>query len=514
MRLFGFEITRADAAPVPIKPPTASVPSVKAVPNVPGNTPTLLPPYAGYGGWFNIIRESFSGAWQRNIDLSLPNVMQYSTLYACVTLIAQDIGKLSLDLYEKDSDDIWEKEENAAFSPVLRKPNHFQTRQKFIEHWMTSKLMHGNTYALKERDNRGGAKNGNVKQLYILDPQVTRVLIAPDGDVFYQLATNRLAGIDGLIGIELSEVTPNQNVIVVPASEIIHDVYTPLFHPLCGVSPITACGLSAVQGLAMQHNSIKFFNNGGHPGGILIAPTSISDVNAKLIKDYWETNFTGNNAGRIAVLGDNMKYEPLTISASDAQLINQFKYSDQNICTAFKVPPWMVGVGPMPPYTNIEAINLQYYTQCLQPHTEAIEALMDDGLGLLGPDQKLSVAFDLDDLLKMDTSTQYKTYGDGVKTGILAPNEARKKVGYGPVKGGDTPYMQQQNFSLEALDERDTGGDPFGRNKQVAAGPGAQGKPPAAANDDGEKPIAADKQLHTVEWLAGIKTAVTHARTH
>lgn len=492
MKLFGFEITRT-----------------KAIPNVPGNTPTLLPPYAGYGGWWNIIRESFPGAWQRNVEIRLPDVMTFAAVYACVTLIAQDIGKLALDLYQSDDDDIWTKTENPAFSPVLRKPNHFQTRQKFIENWTASKLMHGNTYVLKERDNRN-----IVTRLYVLDPQVTRVLIAPDGEVFYQLATNRLAGIDGLIGIDLTEVTPN-TVIVVPAEEIIHDIYVPLYHPLCGVSPISACGLAAVQGLAMQNNSVKFFNNGAQPGGLLMAPGAISEQNAKNLKQYWEQNFTGENAGRVAVLGDGLKYEALTVSANDAQLINQLKWTNETVCTAFKVPPWMIGVGPMPSYSNIEALNLQYYTQCLQPQIEAIEALLDEGLGLAGAAQELSCAFNLDDLLKMDTNTQYRTYGEGVQRGILAINEARKLLGYGPVEGGGN-YLQQQNYSLEALNKRDTKADPFAPTKSnggAGAPVATTGTPPAAANNN-TQPEAEERQLHEMEYLTALKTAGNHARSH
>src|SRR5262252_9722215 len=104
MKLFGFELTIR-----------------KAVPNTPGYTGTLLPPYAGYGNWFNAIRESFPGAWQRNVEIRLDNVMTFSAVYACTTLIAQDIGKLCLNLMQKDSNDIWNETENPAFSPVLRK---------------------------------------------------------------------------------------------------------------------------------------------------------------------------------------------------------------------------------------------------------------------------------------------------------------------------------------------------------------------------------------------------------
>jgi phage portal protein BeeE len=496
MRVFGYDVTVR-----------------KATPNVPGNTPTLLPPYSGFGGWFNVIRESFPGAWQRNVEIRLDNVMTFSAVYACVTLIAQDIGKLCLDLVQRSpEDDVWEETENPAFSPVLRKPNHFQTRQKFIEQWIASKIMHGNTYVLKERDGRGV-----VTRMYVLDPQVTRVLIAPDGDIFYQLGTNRLAGIDNLIGVDTTSATAGPGVdlsevtsaaIYVPASEIIHDIYVPIYHPLVGVSPISACGLAAMQGLAMQNNSVKFFQNGSQPGGMLIAPGEIGERNAKELKDYWEQNFTGQNAGRVAVLSDGMKYEPMTLSASDAQLINQLKWTAETVCTAFKVPPYMIGVGPVPSYSNVEAINLQYYTQCLQPLMEAIEALIEDGLNMLEANQSLGVEFDLDDLLKMDTNTQFRTYGEGVARGILAPNEAREKVGYGPVAGGDTPYLQQQQFGLAALAERDAN-KPFAKPAPAPTAPAQNNKPPPAQQDQQPQEAA----LHHFEWKAALKHAVNHART-
>ena len=128
-----------------------------------------------------------------------------------------------------------------AFSPVLRKPNRYQTRQQFIEQWVTSKLIHGNAYILKERDNRNV-----VTALYVLDPLLTKPLIAPDGEVYYQLSINQLAGIE------------NTDVIV-PADEIIHDVMVPLYHPLCGVSPITACGLAGHARLEYPEQFHKVF---------------------------------------------------------------------------------------------------------------------------------------------------------------------------------------------------------------------------------------------------------------
>ena len=444
MRIFGFEITRRKDVP-----------------------PSLFPPssfgWGGWGTWFGPIQESFSGAWQRNVEIRTDFVLTFSAVYSCVTLIAKDIGKLGLDLIEEDANGVEKQVEVAAFSPVLRKPNRYQTRQQFIENWVTSKLIHGNAYILKERDNRNV-----VTALYVLDPLLTKPLIAPDGEVYYQLSINQLAGVE------------NTDVIA-PADEIIHDVMCPLYHPLCGVSPITACGLPAMQGLNIQNNSTKFFANGSNPGGVLTAPGTINDETAKRLKDYWEQNYTGKNVGRIAVLGDGLKYEPMMVNAVDADLINQLKWSAETVCSCFHVPPYMIGVGPQPTYNSIEALNQQYYSQCLQTLIEAIEALLDDGLGLTQiTTHDYETEFDLSDLLRMDSATNIRSWGELVTRGIASPNEARAEFQLGPVTGGESPYLQQQNYSLAALDKRDTLADPFGvaPKPAPAINPAIQPPPP------------------------------------
>jgi phage portal protein BeeE len=331
--------------------------------------------------------------------------------------------------------------------------------------------------------------------MYVLDPMQTQVLVAPDGAIYYQVGTNKLAGVEGVIGVDQTEVT--RGVVIIPASEIIHDVMCALYHPLCGVSPITACGLAAVQGINIQTNSARFFENGSRPGGILTAPGTISDETAKRLKEHWEQNYTGANIGKVAVLGDGLKYEGMATNAVDADLINQLKMSSEQVCTAFHVPPYMVGVGAAPSYNNVEALNQQYYSQCLQTLMESIEALLDEGLGLV--DAGYGTEFDLDDLLKMDTATQYKTYGDGINAGLLAPNEGRLKLNLPPVPGGDTPYLQQQNYSLAALNKRDTKADPFASNKPAA--PPAQETQPAVETTPPQK-LLPDLRMDEAAMLA------------
>jgi len=409
------------------------------------------------GGWYTVF-ESYGGAFQADVTLTPEQSLAHPTVYACVTQIAGDIGKLRLRMTQF-KDGIWT--ETVAYSPIFRKPNHYQTRQKFIEQWIISKLIHGNTYILKQRDDRG-----NVKALYILDPLKVKVLVADTGMVFYQLGQDNLSGI-------------TREYPAVPASEIIHDTMECLFHPLVGIPPLYAGGLAALQGVNIQKNSAYFFGNRSQPGGILTAPGSISDETAARLKAAWDANYTGTNAGKVAVLGDGLKFEPMSFTAVDSQLIQQLKWSDEKVCSVFKVPPYKVYAGALPASLNTEVIDRIYYSGCLQRHIEAIEQLLDDGLGL---PQNLGTEFDLDDLMRMDTAAMMKTVADGVGAGVMSPNEGRRKFNLKPVQGGDTPYLQQQNYSLAALDERD-------KTNPLAVKPQAQPTKPVSEEDQTDKAL-------------------------
>lgn len=423
MRFFGYELAFRKALPVPPLSP------------------------AGRDGWWPIVvREPFTGAWQTNQEIRGESVLANPTVYACVSRIAQDIGKLTLRLVKEAAPGIWTETTNPAYSPVLRSPNHYQLTPKFIEAWITSKLIWGNAYILKQRDQRGV-----VVRLYPLQPGYVTPLVAPDGAVYYQLRRDDLAGVGPV------DVT-------VPARELIHDRMICLFHPLVGVSPLFACAAAALHGLTIQGTSSKFFAGGSTPGGVLTAPGAIKDETAKRLKDYWDSNFSGTNVGKVAVLGDGLKYEQMAINAVDSQLIEQLNKTDEEICAAFGVPQFLLNSTKGAPYANNEPVVQLYYAQCLQSLITNFETSLGDGLDVA---LELGVEFDLDDLIWLDTAARTKAAAEAIGAGAMTPNEARKKYfGLPPVTGGDTPYLQVQNYSLAALAKRDAA-DPFAKPTPV-----------------------------------------------
>lgn len=409
---------------------------------------TQISELSGVGFSISGPHEPFAGAWQRNIAAdSLGQITSFGAVFACINRIATDIAKLRIMLMEQTPDGTWREFLGISpFWPVLRKPNGYQNRIQYLIAWLASKLIHGNTYVLKVRDARRV-----VVALHVLDPRRVTPLITATGDVYYQLSNDDLAQVDAST--------------TVPASEIIHDRGLTLFHPLIGVSPLYACAFAATQGRRIQGDSAKFFENMSRPSGMLTAPGTIAQETADRIKRQWEDNFSGKNLGRLAVLGDGLKYEAMTIPPEQAQLVEQLGWTVEDVARAFGVPLYKINAGAVPTSNNVEALDQQYYAGTLQIYIESIELCLDEGLALNG---QYRTQLDLDGLLRMDTATLVDSLSKAVGGAIMTPNEARAKLNQPPIAGGGSVYLQVQNYSLEALAKRDAKDDPFDTAKTEA----------------------------------------------
>ena len=398
-----------------------------------------LTPVGSMGnGWQSIlVNEPFTGAWQQNQELKRTDLLAYHAVFACITLIASDIGKLRM-FTKRLKDGVLQVIPSKA-TRIFKKPNNYQTWQQFSENWAYSKLTRGNTYALKLRD-----LFGDVYQLHILNPDRVKVLIADNGEVFYQISRDKLFNID--------------HDTIVPASEIVHDRYNCLYHPLIGLSPLTACAVSAGQGMAIQANATILFKNASRPSGILTTPGPISQEKVQEVKANWNKSYSGLQQGGIAVLGDGVTYQSISLSSEDTQMIEQLKLTAEVVCSVFHVPPFKIGLGGIPAGQKTGDLQEIYYADCLQHYIESMENLFDVCLDL---EDGVEIEADLAPLIRMDSTSQMDYLTKGTGSGIISPNEARAKIGLPPVEGGDNPYMQQQNYSLEALVKRDNQDDPF-----------------------------------------------------
>lgn len=432
------------------------------------------------GSFLGMIREPNSGDWQKGLESdNLFDLTCFGAVYACNARISGDIAKLELELQRK-ARGIWEKMPTTApWWRVLNKPNQYQNRIQFIQFWIICKLLYGNTYVLKLRDDRGV-----VKELHVLDPRRVVPLITADGAVYYKLAEDSLSKIT--VGIDI------------PATEIIHDRSVALWHPLVGVAPIVACAISATQGRMIQANSQKFFKNMSRPSGLLSSAGTITEATSQRMKREWETNYSSGNIGKVAVLGDGLKYEPMGLPPESSQMMQQLGWTVEDVARAYQMPLYKINAGPAPSDTNIEASDIRYYSDCLHLLVESVELCLTEGLELPVGDR---VVVCLDGLLRMDTAAQIKMLTEAVKGTIMMPNEARLVRDLPPVAGGSALYAQQQNYSLAALAKRDAREDPFAPPKppEPPKPSPAPAPDPDAAEEDTEDPE--DVQNHLAASL-------------
>ena len=354
----------------------------------------------------------------------------YPTLYACINRISSDIGKLHFIIRRKSGNVSIEVHDSIGYR-VLRRPNNYQTEGQFRELWIIAKLLCGNSYILLGRD-----ENGVVTSMHVLDPMRVMPMVTDNGEVYYRLHRD--------------ELNRAQD-ITVPASEIIHDRCNPLFHPLIGIPPIAAANFPALKNLKILRNSTSFFSNNQQPGGLITAPAGMSKDDAQRVRQYWEENFTGDNAGKVAVIGADLKFTSFAMKSIDSQMIEQTRYSDEQICQPFGIPPFKVGIGSLPAGLGVDAINQLYYSDALQAHIEHMEVLLTKNVSLREGEY---VELDIDALIRMDEGKRAEVESRLVSGKIKTPDEGRARFNLPPTGGGDTLWGQYQDYPLGMLENR------------------------------------------------------------
>jgi HK97 family phage portal protein len=440
MRVLGWDVTKAFK-----KRPEASV-GARAI-GAPGSS--------GY------IREPYTGAWQQNQSMTTRDgMLASSAVFACVDLISSDVSKLRIK-YVKLDKGVWQEASAPRYTSVLRKPNPYQTRDQFIKNWLASKLTFGNAYILLHRNSLGA-----VVAMEVLNPKYVIPLVAPDNSVFYQVTVSPL------------QVSPLE-ATVYPARDIIHDRGITSWHPLVGLSPITACAAAAVLANGITTNSAAFFGNSSRPSVFLSAPGAISNETAERLKAQIEAGYSGVNTGKTMVGGDGLTFSAMTMTGVDAQLIQQLQWTTADVARCFHVPLHKIGAegGSSRSVTSSAVYEAMYYSDCLQAYLEAIENLLDDALGV--PDGA-GFEFDTTGLMRMDETARHAANAQAVGSGVMAPNEARATIGLPPIEGGDTPYLQAQWVPLNLLAKRQAAATttPAGETIAPEETPGSADSPP------------------------------------
>lgn len=352
--------------------------------------------------------------------LALPAV------WACVNLIAGSIASLPLVVY-RDRDG---EREAVRGHPLYRllhdSPNYDQTALDFWEFMAASLELWGNAYARVERT------NGKVSGLLPVNPALVAVNRRKSGAIEYRWSE------DG-------------------AEHVLTDAE--MFHvrgfggnPLGGMSTLHFGRQTFGLAQALGRSASATFANGMRPSGTLSFPEWLKPEQRELAETRLVEKFSGAiNAGRPLVLEGGVKFEALTLQPEDAQMLESQRYSVEEVCRFFGVPPHMVGHTEKSTSwgSGIEQQTLGFVKFTLRRRVKRIEqAIMQQ---LVTPEERsrgLVAEFNLEGLLRGDSAGRASFYRTMTAIGAMTINEVRKLENLPPVDGGDQPRMQMQNVPI------------------------------------------------------------------
>lgn len=199
-----------------------------------------------------------------------------------------------------------------------------------------------------------------------------------------------------------------------------------------GVSPITYAREVIGTSIAGDQHQGAFMVNGGTPRGVLSLATTIRDKERiKGLRDQFDEQVRGLNAGKTAVLTEGAEYKPVQLSNADLQFMESQKFSTEQICRIFRVPPSMVGyyVGTQTG-TSAEQDALRFVRQCLAPMCANIENELTKKVGGTS-----WLKFDLNQWMRGDSTARTSRIVSLINAGVMTQNEGRREEGlpyYGP----------------------------------------------------------------------------------
>jgi HK97 family phage portal protein len=368
--------------------------------------------------------------------VTIDTALSLSAVWACARLIAESIASLPICIYKVDL--TTGKRTKIHDHPLAilfnGKVNRWQTRIEFFETLTYQLVLLGNNYVVKQRNDRG-----QLIGLLPLMTQQMQVELQTDGAIIYRY-------------------TDGSNVNIYSADTIWHNK---LFgNGVMGLSPLGYARNSIGIGIAAEESVTKIYDNGGKPSGVLTIDKLLTAEQREAIKSNF-SEMTEGSDHRLFVLEAGMKFQQVSLSPQDIELLASRKFQIEDIARFFGVPSVLINDTQTSTTwgSGIQQIVQGFYKLGLRPYLERYEASMKTWL--LTPQERatMDIEFDFTALTLPMLEDRIKMYKDSVQGGIMTPKECRDKEGLPSKEGDDQLYMQRQMVPLKDLPNiKDTGG--------------------------------------------------------
>lgn len=356
-----------------------------------------------------------------------------SVVTACVTAISETAGMLPGHLYRKLPDGSRVEDPD---HPVARlfsgDPNDRQTATEFVEMLTAHCVLRGNGYAEIVRNNRG--------EPIALQPfhpdHVSVVRLTRSGTYAYDVSLPT-GGTRRLLPDEMFHLKDRSDDGIV------------------GKSRLARARETFGSALATERYAAATFANGASMSGILSHPEAIGEVAADRIKRDFTATYTGSSkAGTVAVLEEGLRWQQISVSPDDAQMLESRKFSTMALARIFRVPPPVIGEFEGGNYSSVSEIGRWFYSHCMMPWLNKWERLVEHSLLSSVARRNFEFEFDCDLLLRGDMLTRFQAYRIARETGIYNANELRKFEKQNPrTDAGGNQYFAPANMQPEQTNQ-------------------------------------------------------------
>ncbi|MBS4762470.1 phage portal protein [Brachyspira aalborgi] len=360
----------------------------------------------------------FSVIKDKSVAVVNPNVaLTYSTIFACVRVIAETIATLPLFLYKVKGNNKVKAREHNLYSILHDAPNLECTSVSFFESLITQILLTGNGFAEIIKDNFN-----NILELHILDANKIRVYRDNYNNIVY-------------------EYNDDGKIISLSKRQVLH-IAGLGWNGIIGYSPIALMRRQIATGIYQDNFALDFFSNGVKKVPILSHPNRIS----KEAKESMKESFRKSWDNGIVVLEEGITVNPITMNLSDAQFLESRRFSVEEICRIFRVPPHLIGDLSRSTNNNIEHQSIEFVTHTIRPWCVRIERALNNFLLNIKEKGKYTIEFMLDGLLRGDTLTRQQSNQIKLNNGILTRNQWRQQENMNEVEDeyGDDYFCSQQ----------------------------------------------------------------------
>jgi HK97 family phage portal protein len=368
------------------------------------------------------------------------NALKEATVYACIRILADAVGKLPVKIYQDK-----EGKQSAAghyLAPLLKlRPNPWMSSRDFFKCLEVQRNLYGNSYAWLEIEIKG-RNAGRVTGMYPLD--ATRVKIYIDdvgllpgkGKLWYTYTDNK--------GTEY-RIDPD---------EMLH--FRGLtFDGIVGTTPLERLKSTIENAGAASRYLNNSFKTGLQTKGIIHYVGDLSPEAQKTFREKFEQMSSGlKNANRVSLLPIGYQFQPLSLKLTDAQFLENTQLTIKQIAAAFGVKNHQLNDLDRATHTNISEQQREFY----------IDTLMDI---LTGYEQELTykvftqkeldsgyyIKFNVNAILRADPKTRYEGYRIAVQSGFMTPNEVRALEELEPKDGGDRLLINGNMLPIEMAGE-------------------------------------------------------------